>query len=235
MNDLGGYPQHVAIIMDGNGRWANERGLERTDGHKEGIKSVDAIITAAAEFDIKTLVLYAFSSENWNRPKAEIVVLMSYLSRYLDKELERMKKENIKFSAIGRMSDLSDDIVNKIKRNAEQTKKNNGLHLVLAISYGGRNEIIDAVRGIAGDVSQGKVTPTEIDEAFFRKYLYGADLHDPDLLIRTSGEMRVSNFLLWQIAYSELYVTKTYWPDFRKEQFEEACQIYASRERRFGK
>ena len=235
MGEYDNYPQHVAIIMDGNGRWAQERGLDRTEGHKEGINSVDTIITSAIELNIKTLVFYAFSSENWNRPKTEIAVLMTYLSRYLDKELKRMQAENIKFSMIGRMSDLSDEIVKKVKRNMEATKKNTGLHLVLALSYGARNEIIDAVRNISSDVMQGKVVPSEIDEVFFKKYLYCPDMHDPDLLIRTSGELRISNFLLWQISYSELYVTKTYWPDFRKEHLKEACEDYAHRERRFGK
>jgi len=235
MGEYDNYPQHVAVIMDGNGRWAQERGLNRTEGHKEGINSVDVIIKSAMELNVKTLVLYAFSSENWNRPKTEISVLMAYLSQYLDKELERMQAENIRFSMIGRLSDLSDEIAKKVKRNMEATKNNTRLHLVLALSYGARNEIIDAVRNISTDVVQGRVAPAEIDEAFFKKYLYCPDMHDPDLLIRTSGELRISNFLLWQISYSELYVTKTYWPDFRNEQFKEACEDYARRERRFGK
>ncbi|MBN1493740.1 MAG: isoprenyl transferase [Candidatus Omnitrophica bacterium] len=235
MNNIGTYPEHVAIIMDGNGRWARERGLERTEGHKEGIKSVDEAIKSAIEFNVKTLVLYAFSTENWKRPKSEIAVLMSYLSRYLDEELERLKSEDIKFTAIGRLNDLSKDIIKKIERNMEETKKNSRLHLVLALSYGGRNEIIDAVKGISSDVVQGKVVPAEIDDSFFKKYLYCPDMHDPDLLIRTSGEMRISNFLLWQISYSELYVTDAYWPDFRKEHFRAACETYKARERRFGK
>jgi undecaprenyl diphosphate synthase len=229
------YPQHVAIIMDGNGRWAKDRNLDRTEGHKEGIKSVDAVIKAAIEFNIKTLVLYAFSSENWNRPKAEIAVLMSFLSRYLDEELARMKAEDIRFTAIGRLSDLSKEIIRKIERNMEETRDHARLHLVLAVSYGGRNEIVDAAKQIAADVEKKKIVPAEVDEACFKKYLYGPAMHDPDLLIRTSGEMRISNFLLWQLSYSELYFTKTYWPDFRREHFQEACETYMRRSRRFGK
>jgi undecaprenyl diphosphate synthase len=229
------YPQHVAIIMDGNGRWAKERNLDRTEGHKEGIKSVDAVIKAAIEFNVKTLVLYAFSSENWNRPKAEIAVLMSFLSRYLDEELARMKDEDIRFTAIGRLSDLSKEIIRKIERNMEETREHARLHLVLAVSYGGRNEIVDAAKQIAADVEKKKIVPAEVDETCFKKYLYGPAMHDPDLLIRTSGEMRISNFLLWQLSYSELYFTKTYWPDFRREHFQEACETYMRRSRRFGK
>ncbi len=229
------YPQHVAIIMDGNGRWAKERHLNRTEGHKEGIKSVDAVIKAAIEFRIKTLVLFAFSSENWHRPKAEISVLMSYLSQYLDKELERMKAEGIHFTAIGRLDDLSSEIVRKIERNTQETSNCRRLHLVLAVSYGARNEIVDATKKIALDVERHKISSADIDEDIFKKYLYSPSMADPDLLIRTSGEMRISNFLLWQLTYSELYFTETYWPDFRREHFQEACETYARRERRFGK
>ena len=229
-----GIPKNVAIIMDGNGRWAKARGLTRTEGHKEGVNSVDAIITAAREYKLQSLVLYAFSTENWQRPKSEIMVLMSYLSEYLDRELERLLKNNIRFDAIGRLHDLPTHIIEKIERNRRQTRTNTGLRLVVALSYGGRQEIIDAVRGIARDVRDGSLQAEEIDEERFRRYVYLPDLPDPDLLIRTSGEMRISNFLLWQISYAELYVTDTLWPDFRKEEFAVALNTYTKRERRFG-
>lgn len=228
------FPKNVAIIMDGNGRWAQARGLPRTAGHKEGIKSVDAIISAAVKYDLQSLVLYAFSSENWKRPKAEVSVLMGYLSHYLDKELPRMQKQNICFDVIGRVNDLPDDVVAKIIRNKQETQHNTGLRLILALSYGGRHEIIDAVKKISASVVTGILQVSDIDELVVRENLYLPDLPDPDLLIRTSGEMRISNFLLWQISYTEFYITHTLWPDFREEEFVKALSEYSRRDRRFG-
>jgi len=235
MTDIKNFPQHVAIIMDGNGRWAQERGLPRIDGHREGINSVDAMVTAAITYQLSTLILFAFSSENWQRPKTEIAALMQYLSQYLDRELPRLSRDNIRFNVIGRISDLSPEIVAKISRNTAASKNNTGLHFVVALSYGGRNEIIDAAKKIAVAAVQGEITPAQITADTFRDYLYLPLLADPDLLIRTSGEMRVSNFLLWQIAYTELYVTKTLWPDFRQAEFQAALEEYAHRQRRFGR
>ena len=229
-----GYPEHVAIIMDGNGRWANDRGLNRVEGHKRGVETVDEIVTAASELGVKTLVLYAFSNENWNRPKAEVAFLMKHLADYLDAKREKLINENIQFDVIGRINDLPQNVVKRIKRNQTETSKNTGLKLILALSYGGRQEIIDATKRISVDVLEGQVSPKDIDEELFSRYLYYPGAPDIDLLIRTSGEMRVSNFLLWQISYSELYVTETLWPDFKPDNLVEALEAYQKRERRFG-
>ena len=233
-HDTKHYPQHVAVIMDGNGRWARQRGLPRTDGHREGIQSVDTIISASVELGIRTLFLYAFSTENWKRPQVEIAVLMKYLSDYLDKEYERLQEQNIRFTVIGRIDDFDAPLAKKIRHTIEATKNNTGLRLVLALSYGGRAEIIDAVRGIARAVQTGTVSPEQIDEKLFTRYLYVPDLPDPDLLIRTSGELRISNFLLWQISYTELYITDVLWPDFRRDEFIGALDAYRHRQRRYG-
>ena len=233
-HDTKHYPQHVAVIMDGNGRWARQRGLPRTDGHREGIQSVDTIISASVELGIRTLFLYAFSTENWKRPQVEIAVLMKYLSDYLDKEYERLQEQNIRFTVIGRIDDFDAPLAKKIRHTIEATKNNTGLRLVLALSYGGRAEIIDAVRGTARAVQTGTVSPEQIDEKLFTRYLYVPDLPDPDLLIRTSGELRISNFLLWQISYTELYITDVLWPDFRRDEFIGALDAYRHRQRRYG-
>lgn len=227
-------PRHIAIIMDGNGRWAKRRGLPRTLGHRAGIKSVRRIVEACVELKIPVLTLYAFSVENWKRPKREIDTLMRLLSEFLEKEIDEMNEHNIRFTAIGRTEELPDFVRQRLERTITATAKNTGLTLNLALNYGGRSEIVDAVRKIAADVKQDHLRPDDIDEAFFSRYLYTHALPDPDLLIRTSGEMRLSNFLLWQISYSEIYVTGKFWPDFTKKDLEEAIREFRRRERRFG-
>ena len=227
-------PKHIAIIMDGNGRWANERHLPRHEGHRHGVERLREIIESSSEIGIKYLTLYAFSKENWSRPKDEVNFLMKLLSSYLDAELRELQKQNIRFRMIGRLSDLPFDVQKRIKRNIDATKDNTGLTLSLALSYSGRGEIIDAVKAIAEEVSSGKITPSEIDEKLFSNFLYTKGMPDPDLLIRTSGELRVSNFMLWQISYAEIYITEKYWPDFGKEDLLQAIETYKTRERRFG-
>ena len=227
-------PQHVAIIMDGNGRWARQRHLPRIEGHRQGAESARAIIRAAGELGINYLTLYAFSVENWNRPKDEVDALMKYLIHYLKTETSELNKNNVKLEVIGQIYRLPENVQMQLKKAIHTLSKNNGLTLVMALSYGGRTEIVEAVRGIAEKVKQGKLDPPDITEQVVSQHLYTRNLPDPDLLIRTSGEMRVSNFLLWQISYSELVVTPTLWPDFRKPQFYEALEEYARRHRRFG-
>ena len=228
-------PEHVAVIMDGNGRWAEQRGLPRIRGHEEGGKRVEEIIRMAPDLGVKHLTLYAFSKENWQRPKPEIDFLMGLLSDYLDRKLEDMRKNNIVFRAIGRLNDLPPAIQKKIERNMKESRHNTGLHLTFAFSYSSRLEIADACRKIAEEVSQGKLSCDQISERTVADHLYTAGMPDPDLLIRTSGEMRISNFLLWQISYAELYVTKKFWPEFDREEFEKAISAYRKRERRFGR
>ncbi len=227
-------PRHVAIIMDGNGRWARERGLPRRRGHEEGAKSVRVVLEACQELDIEQLTLYAFSSENWKRPEAEIQYLMSLLVRYLRGERKRLMKNGVRLRVIGRREGLSQQVLDEIDKVTELTADNTRGTLCLAINYGARQEIADAARALAKDAAAGRLAPDEIDEKVFGQYLYTADMPEPDLLIRTANEMRVSNFLLWQISYAELYVTPVYWPDFRKPQLVEAVAEFASRERRFG-
>ena len=228
------FPKHIAIIMDGNGRWARRRGLPRTLGHRAGIKSVRRVVEACVELKISVLTLYAFSMENWKRPQREIDMLMRLLSEFLEKEIEEMNEHNIRFTAIGRTEALPDFVQQRLERTVRATAKNTGLVLNLALNYGGRTEIVDAVRQIASEAKDDSLKPEEITEEFFSRYLYTRALPDPDLLIRTSGEMRVSNFLLWQISYSEIYVTKKFWPDFTKKDLEEAIREFQRRERRFG-
>jgi undecaprenyl diphosphate synthase len=225
-------PRHVAIIMDGNGRWARSRALPRIEGHIAGIESVRDIITMTREKGIPYLTLYAFSRENWTRPKDEVQGLMTLLGVYLERELPLMMKNNISFRSIGAVEDLSPELQHQLKGVVDATKTNASMILNLAISYSGREEILRATRRIAEDLSVGRVK--EVDETLFSAYLYTADIPDPDLLIRTSGEMRLSNFLLWQLAYTEIYVTPTFWPDFRREAYEEALEDFRGRERRFG-
>lgn len=228
-------PQHVAIIMDGNGRWAQQRGLPRIRGHERGGRRVEEIVRAAPALGVQYLTLYAFSKENWQRPRHEVDFLMGLLSDYLDRKLEDTGKNNIVFRAIGRLEDLPEAIQKKIRRNTEESRDNTGLNLTFAFSYSSRLEIADACRKIAEKAKQGLLRPEAISEQTVAEHLYTAGLPDPDLLIRTSGEMRISNFLLWQISYSELYVTKKFWPDFTVEEFRKAIQVYQKRERRFGR
>jgi len=227
-------PTHVAIIMDGNGRWARQRSLPRVEGHRQGAESVRAVVRAAGEIGIKYLTLYAFSVENWSRPKEEVDTLMQYLGRYLKKELPELNRYNVRLEAIGQIYRLPESVQVQLKKSIAALSKNNGLTLNLALSYGGRTEILEAVRSIANEVKQGRLDAAEINEQVFAQHLYTKNIPDPDLLIRTSGEMRVSNFLLWQISYTELVVTSTLWPDFRKAQLFEALEEYTRRHRRFG-
>jgi undecaprenyl diphosphate synthase len=227
-------PTHIAIIMDGNGRWAKERHLPRVEGHRNGVESVRATVRACGEIGVKYLTLYAFSVENWNRPKDEVDTLMKYLARYLKNEIGELNRNNVKLEVIGQIYRLPEFVQEQLKKTQAALAKNNGLTLVLALSYGGRTEIIEAVRSIGDKVKQGKLEPAEINEQVISQHLYTRHTPDPDLLIRTSGEMRVSNFLLWQISYSELVVTQTLWPDFRKPQLFAAIEEYARRHRRFG-
>lgn len=235
MTDASNIPQHVAIIMDGNGRWAEQRGLPRIRGHQEGVSRVEDIIRAASDIGVKYLTLYAFSKENWQRPAAEVSFLMELLSRYLDKKLEELQKNNVIFNTIGDLQDLPAPIREKITRNKESSKKNTGLVATFAFSYSSRDEITKACRRISQEVLDGKLAPSEINEQSISRNLYTADMPDPDLLIRTSGEMRISNFLLWQISYAELYITETLWPDFTTDQFQKAIEAFQKRDRRFGR
>lgn len=227
-------PQHVAIIMDGNGRWARSHRLPKLAGHRAGVKAAEEIVRAAGELGIKVLTLYTFSTENWKRPKREINALFALLENYLDKEEEKLNKNNIRFSIIGDIAGLPESVQKKLRLVIRSTRNNTGLILNLALNYGSRLEIITAVQRISTDVLEGRLSPDDIDEGRFSGYLYTKDLPDPDLLIRTSGEYRVSNFLLWQISYSELYITNKLWPDFKKEDLEEAIMDYGKRERRLG-
>jgi len=220
--------------MDGNGRWARERNLPRVEGHRTGAESVRTIVRTAGEIGIKYLTLYAFSVENWNRPKDEVDTLMKYLERYLRSETPELDRNNVRLEVIGQIYRLPDSVQKELKKSIATLSKNNGLTVVMALSYGARTEIVDAVRAIAEKVEKGKLDPAEINEAVISQHLYTRNIPDPDLMIRTSGEMRVSNFLLWQISYAELVVTATLWPDFRKAQFFEALEEYARRHRRFG-
>ena len=227
-------PQHVAIIMDGNGRWAKQRSLPRVEGHRQGAESARTIIRTAGELGIKYLTLYAFSAENWNRPKDEVDALMKYLIHYLKTETPELNKNNVRLEVIGQIYRLPENVQEHLKKSIATLSKNNGLTLVMALSYGSRIEIVDAVRGIAEKVKRGRLDPADITEQVFAQHLYTRNIPDPDLLIRTSGEMRVSNFLLWQISYAELVITPTLWPDFRRPQFFAALEEYARRHRRFG-
>lgn len=230
----GGIPTHIAIIMDGNGRWAKRRGLPRVAGHREGVKSVRDVVEACAQLGVKYLTLFAFSTENWRRPKEEIDTLMKLLIKTLRSETEKLHKNDIKLMAIGDIDSLPKEVRQELKEAMEKTKNNKRMVLNLALSYSGRWEIIEAVKEIARDVKKGKVKIEEIDDKLFSNYLKTAGIPDPDLLIRTSGELRISNFLLWQIAYTELYITDCLWPDFRRKHLYEAIRDYQRRERRFG-
>lgn len=227
-------PKHIAIIMDGNGRWAAKRGLPRVAGHAQGAKSVRTVVEECARLGIKALTLYTFSTENWKRPKEEIEALFKMLKEYLEKELPLMKENNIRFNTIGEINGLPRDIQEKIAYVKKETSQNTGLILNLALNYGSRAEILSAIKTIALDVKSGKMAPSDITEENFNQYLCTRDLPPVDLLIRTSGEMRLSNFLLWQLSYSEIYVTKKLWPDFTKEDLHQAIADFTARERRYG-
>lgn len=228
-------PRHVAIIMDGNGRWARARGLPRIEGHRRGKDAVRAVVETARRLGIPFLSLYAFSSENWNRPQEEVDALMGLLRRYLATELRKMMRNQVRLLAIGNLERLPRSVQEALRRNVEATRHNTGMTVVLAVSYGGREEIASAMRAMAREVRRGNLEPDDIDENVISSHLSTAGVPDPDLLIRTSGEMRVSNFLLWQIAYSELLVTPTLWPDFGEAEFVAALSHYQGRERRFGR
>ena len=228
-------PQHVAIIMDGNGRWAKKQGLLRVQGHEVGVQRVEEIIRAAQEKGIRYLTLYAFSKENWRRPKEEVEFLMGLLSSYLDKKIGALIKNNCVFNVIGELEDLAGTLQNKLTKAMEASRKNTGLVVTFALSYSSRREILRACKKIAEGAAQGKLQPDSITEEIFSKNLYTAGMPDPELLIRTSGEMRISNFLLWQISYAELYVTQKFWPEFTRDEFEKALEDYRRRERRFGR
>lgn len=227
-------PRHVAVIMDGNGRWAEARGLSRIEGHRQGLESVRAVVRAAHELGVETLTLYAFSLENWNRPKTEVDELMRILERYIDAELAEVHRNGIRVRTIGRLERLPVSVCEKLAQARELTRGNREMSLVFAISYGARAEIVDAAKRLLHDSEIGKVDPERLDEKTFSAYLYDPELSDPDLLIRTGGESRVSNFLLWQIAYTEFYVSNVRWPDFRKSHLVEAIVDYQGRERRYG-
>lgn len=231
----GNIPNHIAIIMDGNGRWAKDKGLPRFAGHSEGINSVREITRICGEIDVKHLTLYTFSSENWSRPKTEVSALMKLLLKTIKKEVAELDKNNVQLTTIGELDDLPAGARQGILDGIEKTKKNTGLNLVLALSYGGRQEILKAVKDLCSDLESGKVKTADINTSLFKNYLYTASTPDPELLIRTGGENRISNFLLWQIAYTELYVTDLYWPAFREKELLLAIQNYQERERRFGK
>jgi undecaprenyl diphosphate synthase len=227
-------PRHVAIIMDGNGRWAERRGLPRIVGHRRGIKSVRAVVEEGCRLGLEQLTLYCLSVENWKRPPRELTFLMRLLRHFLVVERAELMDQNVKLRMIGRREGLPRDVMNEFEKTARQTASNDGMILCLAVNYGGRSEIGDAARRLAEDIKSGRLEPGQVDEATFASYLNTVGMSDPDLLIRTAGEMRISNFLLWQISYAELWVTPTLWPDFRGDDLLAACGAFAARERKFG-
>ncbi len=231
----GELPKHIAIIMDGNGRWAKSRGNIRSYGHKAGVDSVRDITEACAQIGVEYLTLYAFSTENWGRPKPEVNALLKLLVHSLRKEADNLNKNNIRLTTIGQLDRFPEVCKNELTEAIELTKDNDHLQLCLALSYSGRWDITEAVKKLAGQVKEGKLDPEEIDDQMISAHLSTAGIPDPDLIIRTSGEYRISNFLLWQLAYSELYITETYWPDFRREELYKAINAFQKRERRFGK
>ena len=233
--NTGKLPSHIAVIMDGNGRWARQRGLDRVFGHQQGVNAVRSAIEAAAELGISYLTLYAFSTENWGRPDEEVSALMGIMIQSLNKETDTLIKNNIRMMTIGDVDRLADDVRERLYDTIKLTSSCTGLNLVVALSYSSRWEITEAARKLAKDVKNGIVNIDSVNEEMFEKYLTTAGIPDPDLMIRTSGEMRISNFLLWQIAYTELYITEVLWPDFGKDDLYKAVIDYQSRERRFGK
>ncbi|MCL3780452.1 isoprenyl transferase [Prolixibacteraceae bacterium JC049] len=228
-------PEHVAIIMDGNGRWAQQRGNDRSFGHEHGVDAVRSVVEGAAEVGVKYMTLYAFSTENWNRPQGEVNALMALLVHAINEETETLDKNNVRFHTIGDTSSLPQEVQNRLNFIKNRLKDNTGLNLVIALSYSSKWEITQAVKQIAHDAKEGVIAPDEVNEQTISNYLNTADFPDPELMVRTSGEQRISNFLLWQLAYAELYFTPKLWPDFRKEDLFEAIYQYQQRERRFGK
>ncbi|HRW98744.1 MAG TPA: isoprenyl transferase [Cyclobacteriaceae bacterium] len=233
--DFNNLPKHIAVIMDGNGRWAKNKGAARIFGHRNAIQAVKDVTEGCGELGIKYLTLYAFSTENWGRPKEEVDGLMELLVNTLKKEINSLHENQVKLKTIGDIGHLPKLCQDNLKEAIEATSHNSGLTLILALSYSGRWEIVEATKVIAQELKDGKISQADINEEFFSKYLKTKGIPDPELLIRTSGEMRISNFLLWQIAYTEMYITKTLWPDFRKETLYEAICEYQARDRRFGK
>jgi undecaprenyl diphosphate synthase len=228
-------PQHVAVIMDGNGRWAKQRGMPRIMGHRKGVDVLKDLLRCCRDWGISALTAYAFSTENWGRPTDEVEFLMTLFERVLRRELKEMMQEDVRIQFAGNLTALPETLQEEIDRAVETTRSNKGIRFTIATNYGGRQEILQACRTLATQVQQGVLKPEDIDEAAIERHLYTAGICDPDLLIRTSGEMRISNFLLWQMAYAEIYVTETLWPDFGREQFHQALINYQQRERRFGK
>jgi undecaprenyl diphosphate synthase len=235
VEELKGVVKHLAIIMDGNGRWAQKRNLSRSEGHRAGAKTVSRVLDLIDKYGIKYLTLYAFSTENWKRPKLEVFALMSLLKEFLELNRDILIKKDVKLRVIGRISDIPLVTRRILKSVIEQTKNNKSGELILALSYGGRSEIVDAVKSLSLDVKKGKIDPKKIDENLFSNYLYAPDVPDPELMIRTSGEFRLSNFLLWQLSYSEFWVTNTLWPDFDEVQLNSALSDYKNRNRRYGR
>jgi len=233
--ESGKIPKHIAIIMDGNGRWANQKGKQRLTGHREGIESVRDVVNAASLIGVKHLTLYAFSIENWKRPPLEVNGLMKLLEMFLKKEIDELDENQVVINTIGKINSLPKNVQAILRDSFERTKDNTGLHLNLAISYGSRWDIMRALQMIALDVRSGKLSPEDLTEELFSSYLQTADIPDPDLLIRTSGEYRISNFLLWELAYSEIYFTEKLWPEFRRVDLYDSLRDFAQRERRFGK
>jgi undecaprenyl diphosphate synthase len=228
-------PKHVAIIMDGNGRWAKQRRLPRTVGHRRGLESLRTVVRTASRLGIKYLTLFTFSAENWNRPKSEVDTIMRYLGRFLRTEIPEFNSYNVQLDAIGQIERLPQKVQDQLSKTKETLSNNDGMTMVLALSYGARQEMIDATRAIADKVQKGELTPSQINDEVISNHLYTSEIPDPELLVRTSGEMRISNFLLWQISYAELVITDTLWPDFRAPQLYDALEAYAKRHRRFGK
>ena len=233
--NLAKLPNHVAVIMDGNGRWAKQRGLPRIEGHRRGANTLKEMLRYCKDLGIKTLTAYAFSTENWGRPTGEVTFLMGLFERLLQKELKEMEAEEVCINFIGDLSPLPTSLQQEMRHSVERTRNNKGVFFNVAINYGSRHEIVKACQAIAEKVQQGELAVSEIDESTISQHLYTTPSPDPDLLIRTSGEMRLSNFLLWQLAYTEIYVTDTMWPDFDSKQFDRAIESFQQRDRRFGK
>lgn len=227
-------PRHLAIIMDGNGRWAQQRGLPRIEGHRNGVHSVRAIVEECSRLGVEQLTLYCFSSENWKRPKLELTLLMKLLKRYLVEERKRIQEQGLRFKVIGRVNELDSAIQREISLTESVASSNTGMMLCLAVNYGSRMEITDAVRDIAERIAAGEISPSEIDEQTVTDHLQTAGMPDPDLVIRTAREMRISNYLLWQISYAELFISDSFWPDFREPELHQALLNFAGRDRRFG-
>ncbi len=234
MENDGNVPRHIAIIMDGNGRWAKKKGLERVEGHRAGAVAVKNLVENLKGKGIRYLTLYAFSTENWKRAKEEVDALMELLCEFIDANLDLLIEKDIRLLVTGRMNGLPENVQKKLKNAIQKTSKNQGETLIFALNYGGRAEIADAAKQIAKDAVNGKIRPDDIDEAFFSRYLYLPEVPDPDLLIRTSGELRLSNFLLWSLSYSEIYVTDILWPDFNIDELDKAINDFQQRNRRFG-